>query len=107
MALDRVDRVGENKALEMNSFLSTTVGASRTEFSEWMGGSSSIFHSLVLVRVPCIINISLCLIYNLSLSKIALQFASHSCPMLSRDPEARCGKMWALHAAAGRLGMRI
>ena len=35
MARERVDRAGENKALEMNSTLSAIVGASTTALSEW------------------------------------------------------------------------
>ena len=35
IACERVDRAGENKALEMNSTLSAIVGASTTALSEW------------------------------------------------------------------------
>ena len=53
MACSRVDKAGENKALEINSTLSEIVGASTTAFNEWeYCGTSSISHNLFFVLDP-------------------------------------------------------
>ena len=53
-ACKRVERAGENRALNINSILSVIVGASITVFNEWLYcGASSISHSLFIVLEPC------------------------------------------------------
>ena len=43
--------------------------------------------------------------YNLFLSKVAVQPLSQSCPTLSRDPDARCGNTWVSNALLSNPGI--
>lgn len=45
------------------------------------------------------------MIYNLMLAKYAVHPASQSCPMESRDPDARRGKKYACVALEGSVGL--
>jgi hypothetical protein len=49
-------------------------------------------------------SVFLCLIFTEIESKIAVHPKSQSWPMEMREPEARSGKMWALHAPEGKEG---
>ena len=56
---------------------------------------------------PCKITLSFFVILTVSLSKIALQPASHNYAIEIKDAEVRCGKMRASLADSGKPGLAI